>query len=238
MEKRITLVTGASQGIGRAACLALAEAGHHVIGLARSKNALESLDDEIRSKGGSMTLIPFDLKDAAAFEPLGHAIAHKFGRLDGLLGNAGLLGTIGPLQAGGERQFNEVVDVNLSANWRLIRVLDPLLRRSEAPRAVFVTSGVVPRPRAFWGPYQASKAGLEALVYAWADENEQTTLRVNLFDPGATRTQMRADAMPGEDPNILPTPGAVATHLVPMLEPEEVRNNVRVDVRELLNPKT
>ncbi|NQY15081.1 MAG: SDR family NAD(P)-dependent oxidoreductase [Henriciella sp.] len=232
MDKRITLVTGASQGLGRAACLALANAGHHVIGLARSKKALESLDDEIRALGGSMTLIPFDLKDAAAFEPLGQAIAEKFGRLDGLLGNAGLLGTIGPLQAGGERQFNEVVDVNLSANWRLIRVMDPLLRRSESPRAVFVTSGVVPRPRAFWGPYQASKAGLEALVYAWADENEQTALRVNLFDPGATRTQMRADAMPGEDPMTLPTAGTVAAHIVPLLEASETRNNARITARD------
>jgi len=235
MTKRITLVTGASQGIGRAACLALARSGHHVIGLARSKKALETLDDEIRSIGGAMTLIPFDLKDAAAFEPLGQAIAEKFGRLDGLLANAGLLGTIGPLQAGGERQFNDVIDVNLSANWRLIRVMDPLLRQSDTPRAVFMSSGVVPRPRAFWGPYQASKAGLEALVYAWADENEQTKLRVNLFDPGATRTQMRADAMPGEDPMTLPTPEAVAEHLIPLLEASETRNNARIDVRPLLN---
>lgn len=234
MDKRITLVTGASQGIGRAACLALAKAGHHVIGLARSKKALEALDDEIRAAGGSMTLIPFDLKDAAGYEPLGQAINEKFGRLDGLLGNAGLLGHIGPLQAGGERQFNETIDVNLSANWRLIRVMDPLLRRSEAPRAVFVTSGVVPRPRAFWGPYQASKAGLEALVYAWADENEQTALRVNLFDPGATRTQMRADAMPGEDPMTLPSAEAVAAHIVPLLEATEARTKARIDVRELL----
>ena len=234
MDKRITLVTGASQGIGRAASLALAKAGHHVIGLARSKKALETLDDEIRAAGGSMSLIPFDLKDAAAFEPLGHALAEKFGRLDGLLANAGLLGTIGPLQAGGERQFDEVIDVNLSANWRLIRVLDPLLRQSESPRALFVTSGVVPRPRAFWGPYQASKAGLEALVYAWADENAATSLRVNLFDPGATRTQMRADAMPGEDPMILPPPEDVAEHMVPLLGEDETRNNARIDVRELL----
>ncbi|MEL7110557.1 MAG: SDR family NAD(P)-dependent oxidoreductase [Pseudomonadota bacterium] len=234
MEKRITLVTGASQGIGRAACLALAKAGHHVIGLARSKKALECLDDEVRALGGSMTLIPFDLKDAAAFEPLGQAIAEKFGRLDGVLANAGLLGTIGPLQAGGERQFNEVIDVNLNANWRLIRIVDSLLRRSDSPRALFVTSGVVPRPRAFWGPYQASKAGLEALVYAWADENEQTSLRINLFDPGATRTQMRADAMPGEDPTTLPAPEDVAAHMVPLLEATESRNNVRVQVRDLL----
>ncbi|MEM7639801.1 MAG: SDR family NAD(P)-dependent oxidoreductase [Pseudomonadota bacterium] len=234
MEKRITLVTGASQGIGRAACLALAKAGHHVIGLARSKKALETLDDEVRAMGGSMTLIPFDLKDAVAFEPLGHAIAEKFGRLDGLLANAGLLGTIGPLQAGGVRQFDDVIDVNLNANWRLIRVLDPLLRQSDSPRALFVTSGVVPRPRAFWGPYQASKAGLEALVYAWADENAATSLRVNLFDPGATRTQMRADAMPGEDPMTLPPPEDVAAHMVPLLEAREARNNARIDVRELL----
>ena len=234
MEKRITLVTGASQGIGRAACLALAQAGHHVIGVARSKNALESLDDEIRALGGSMTLIPFDLKDSAAFEPLGHAIAEKFGRLDGLLGNAGLLGTLGPLQAGGERQFNEVIDVNLSANWRLIRVMDPLLRQSESPRALFVTSGVVPRPRAFWGPYQASKAGLEALIHAWADENEQTALRINLFDPGATRTDMRADAMPGEDPMTLPAPETVAVHMVPLLERGETRTKMRIDVKDLL----
>ncbi|MEP1143634.1 MAG: SDR family NAD(P)-dependent oxidoreductase [Henriciella sp.] len=234
MEKRITLVTGASQGIGRAATLALAKAGHHVIGLARSKKALETLDDEVRALGGSMTLIPFDLKDAAAFEPLGTAIAEKFGRIDGLLANAGVLGTIGPLQAGGERQFNEVMDVNLSANWRLIRVFDPLLRRSESPRALFVTSGVVPRPRAFWGPYQASKAGLESLAYAWGDENEQTALRVNLFDPGATRTDMRADAMPGEDPMTLPAPEDVAAHMVPLLEASETRNKARIDVRELL----
>ncbi|MHA7900002.1 MAG: SDR family NAD(P)-dependent oxidoreductase [Henriciella sp.] len=234
MNKRITLVTGASQGIGRAAALALAMAGHHVIGLARSKKALEQLDDEIRAAGGSMTLIPFDLKDAAAFEPLGIAIAEKFGRLDGLLANAGVLGTIGPLQAGGERQFNETIDVNLNANWRLIRVMDPLLRQSDSPRALFVTSGVVPRPRAFWGPYQASKAGLEALVYAWADENEKTSLRVNLFDPGATRTQMRADAMPGEDPMTLPAPEAVAAHMVPLLEANETRTNARIDVRDLL----
>ncbi|MBR9835738.1 MAG: SDR family NAD(P)-dependent oxidoreductase [Alphaproteobacteria bacterium] len=237
MDKRITLVTGASQGIGRATCLELAKAGHHVIALARSKKALENLDDDVRALGGSMSLIPFDLKDAAAFEPLGLALAEKFGRLDGLVGNAGLLGNIGPLQAGGERQFNETIDVNLSANWRLIRVMDPLLRRSDSPRAVFITSGVVPRPRAFWGPYQASKAGLEALVYAWADENEKTALRVNLFDPGAVRTKMRADAVPGEDPMTLPTPEAVAAHIVPLLEASETRNNARINVSDLMPSK-
>lgn len=234
MDKRITLVTGASQGIGRATCLALAKAGHHIIALARSTKALETLDDEVREAGGSMSLIPFDLKDSGAFEPLGLALAEKFGRIDGLVGNAGVLGNIGPLQAGGERQFDETIDVNLSANWRLIRVLDPLMRRSDNPRAVFITSGVVPRPRAFWGPYQASKAGLEALIIAWADENEKTTLRVNLFDPGAVRTSMRAEAVPGEDPMTLPTPEDVAAHIVPLLAPEETRTGARIDVKDLL----
>ncbi len=228
MDKRITLITGASRGIGRAAALALAEADHHIIALARSKKALENLDDEVKAKGGSITLIPFDMKDSAAFEPMGQALATRFGRLDGLLGNAGVLGQIGPLQACGERQFNETIDVNLNANWRLIRAMDPLLRNSSAPRAVFVTSSVARKPRAFWGAYQASKAGLEALVAAWAEENEKTSLKVNLFDPGATRTEMRADAAPGEDPMSLKTPAEVAREIVPMLQGGETRNGARV----------
>ncbi|MEM8616480.1 MAG: SDR family NAD(P)-dependent oxidoreductase [Pseudomonadota bacterium] len=233
MDKRITLITGASRGIGRAVAIELAGREHHIIALARSKKALESLDDEIMEAGGSGTLIPFDLKDSGAFTKVGQALATRFGRLDGLIGNAGILGHIGPVQAGGERQFNETIDVNLSANWRLIRAMDPLLRRSDSPRAAFVTSGVVPRPRAFWGPYQASKAGLEALIYAWADENEATSLRVNLFDPGATRTQMRADAMPGEDPMTLPVTEDVAPYLADLVEAEETRNGSRLVYREL-----
>lgn len=230
MKKRVTLITGASRGIGRAAAIELAGLGHHIVALARSKGALESLDDDIKANGGSCTLIPFDLKQASAFEPLGQALFDKFGRLDGLIGNAGVLGNIGPLQAGGERQYEDTIEVNLNANWRLIRVMDPLLRKSEAPRAVFVTSGVVPRPRAFWGPYQASKAGLEALIVAWAEENEQSPLNINLFDPGAVRTEMRADAMPGEDPMTLPSPAEIATQLAPLLTAEEGRHGQRVGV--------
>ncbi len=228
MNKRITLITGASQGIGRATAKCLAKAGHHVILVARSKKALELLDDEIHADGGSATLIPFDLTDAKSYDALGQALNEKFGRLDGLIGNAALLGQIGPLQACGERQFLETIDVNLTANWRLIRILDPLLRRSDSPRAVFLTSGVVPRPRAFWGAYQASKAGLEGLIAAWADENEKTSLRVNLFDPGATRTGMRADAMPGEDPATLKAPDAVTTMLLALVSPSETRNGARI----------
>ena len=228
MDKRITLVTGASRGIGQAAALELARRGHHVVATARSKLALEKLDDEIKALGGTATLVPMDLKDKTAFETLGQALATKFGRLDGLLGNAGVLGTLGPLQAIGPRSFEETIEVNLTANWRLIRAMAPLLQRSEAPRAVFISSGVVPRPRAFWGPYQASKMGLEGLAYAWADENENLPLRVNIFDPGATRTGMRAEAMPSEDPMSLPAPEEVVQQLVPLLEESETRTGERI----------
>ncbi|WP_018146938.1 SDR family NAD(P)-dependent oxidoreductase [Henriciella marina] len=231
MDKRITLITGASRGIGKAAALELAGRGHHIVATARSKLALEKLDDEIRSAGGSASLIPMDLKDKTAFETVGQALATKFGRIDGLLGNAGVLGTIGPLQAVGPRSFEETIEVNLTANWRLIRAMHPLLQRSESPRAVFVSSGVVPRPRAFWGPYQASKAGLEGLVMAWADENEKMALRVNLFDPGATRTGMRAEAMPSEDPMTLPTPEEVVKKLTPLLEESETRTAQRISFK-------
>jgi len=228
MDKRITLVTGASRGIGKAAALELARRGHHVVATARSKLALEKLDDEIKALGGTATLVPMDLKDKTAFETLGQALATKFGRLDGLLGNAGVLGTLGPLQAIGPRSFEETIEVNLTANWRLIRAMAPLLQRSQAPRAVFISSGVVPRPRAFWGPYQASKMGLEGLAYAWADENENLPLRVNIFDPGATRTGMRAEAMPSEDPMSLPAPEEVVQQLVPLLEESETRTGERI----------
>lgn len=230
-DERLTLVTGASRGIGRAAALALARRGDTVIALARSKGALESLDDEIRALGGKAVLVPMDLKDAKGIDALGGILNERFGRLDALLANAGILGTLGPLQTVRPRSFEETIEVNLTANWRLIRSLDPLLRFGRAPRAVFVTSGVVPRPRAFWGPYQAAKAGLEALVAAWADENEKTDLRINLFDPGATATGMRAEAMPGEDPATLPAPEAVAETLVALTAPGETRHGARIAFR-------
>ena len=221
--KRIVLVTGASRGIGYATAIELAKRGYHVIAVARSKKALERLDDTIRDHEGQATLVPLDLMDGNAVTQLANECHNRFGRLDALLGNAGVLGTLGPLQTVGIRSFVETIEVNLVANFRLIQAFDPLLRRSEAPRAVFVTSGVAARPRAYWGPYQASKMGLEGMVKAWADENENSKLKVNLFDPGATRTKMRAEAMPGEDPLSLPSPEAVALTLVPLLEANENR---------------
>ncbi len=230
-DARVVLVTGASRGIGRAAALRLARDGAHVVAAARSTKALESLDDEIRAADGAATLVPLDLRDYDAIDRLAAALLQRHGRLDGLLGNAGVLGTLGPLQTVSPSSFEETIAINLTANWRLIRAMDPLLRMSAAPRAVFVTSGVVPRPRAFWGPYQASKAGLEAMVRAWTEEADSSELRVNLFDPGATRTGMRAEAMPGEDPETLPTPERVADMLAPLLSDAETRHGERVTFR-------
>jgi len=230
---RLVLITGASRGIGRAAALQTAQNGDIPILIARSKAALELLDDEIRAAGGEAVLVPMDLKDAKGIETLGKIIGEKFGHLDGLIANAGVLGTMGPIETCGPRSFEETIEVNLTANYRLIRALAPWLHQSNAPRAVFVTSGVVPRPRAFWGPYQASKAGLESLVTAWVEECEKMALRINLYDPGAVRTEMRAEAMPGEDPMTLPTAENVAAELVKLVSADETRHGARVSFRDL-----
>lgn len=230
---RLILITGASRGIGRAAALQIAQKGDIPILIARSKAALESLDDEIRAAGGEAVLVPMDMKDAKGIETLGKIIGEKFGHLDGLIANAGVLGTMGPIETCGPRSFEETIEVNLTANYRLIRALAPWLHQSSTPRAVFVTSGVVPRPRAFWGPYQASKAALESLVTAWVEECENMALRINLYDPGAVRTEMRAEAMPGEDPMTLPPPQDVAVELVKLVNEGETRHGHRVSFREL-----
>ena len=229
MDRRIVLVTGASRGIGRAAALELAKAGNHVIATARSEKALTKLDDEIAaSTGHNATLIPLDLRDGAAVDRLASALLERFGRLDGLIGNAGVLGTLGPLENISPAAFQETLDVNFTANWRLIRAVHPLLRMSEAGRALFVTSGIVPRPRAFWGVYGATKAALETMIACYADEIENTPIRVNLFDPGVVRTEMRFKAMPGEDPLTLPTPAEVATTIPQYLSRECTLHGERI----------
>lgn len=230
---RLILVTGASRGIGRAAALALAKGGDLVIAVARSKLALEKLDDEIRALGSETLLVPMDLKDPKGIETLGRVIGERFGRLDGLVANAAILGTLGPVETCGPRSFDETIAANLTANFHLIRALAPWLHQAPAPRAVFVTSSVARRPQAFWGPYQASKAGLEALVLGWADETEKMALRVNLFDPGGTRTGMRAEAKPGEDPMTLPAPDEVAAELVKLVSEAENRHGDCVVYREI-----
>ena len=231
-DKRSILVTGASRGIGRAVALRLAEEGAHVIALARSKLALEEVGDKIMAAGGEATLVPLDLADHEGVLRLGEALLDRFGKLDGWVANAAILGTIGPLATVGPRSFEQTIDVNLTANWRLISALTPVLQNSESPRIVFVTSSVARKPRAFWGPYQAAKAGLEALALGWADETQALGFKINLFDPGGTRTGMRAEAMPGEDPLKLPTPETVAEKLTPLLSSEEQRSGALIRARD------
>jgi NAD(P)-dependent dehydrogenase (short-subunit alcohol dehydrogenase family) len=216
-DGRLALVTGASRGIGYATARALAREGAHVIALARTVGGLEELDDEIRESGGASTLVVADLKDFDGIDRLGASIYERWGKLDLVVGNAGVLGPISPLGHVEPKAWDEVIAVNLTANWRLIRSLDPLLRRSEAGRAVFVTSGAAVSRRAFWGPYSVSKAALEAMIATYARETEITNVKANLFNPGPIRTAMRARAMPGEDPDTLQTPDAVVPSILKLL---------------------
>ncbi|MBJ6126644.1 SDR family NAD(P)-dependent oxidoreductase [Microvirga splendida] len=219
LQNRVAVVTGASRGIGRAAALALAEAGAHVIALARTQGALESLDDEIRAKGGSATLVPVNLKDFEALDRLGAAIYERWGKLDILLGNAGQLGELAPIGHVDQPVWDEVMAVNVTANYRLIRSLDPLLRASDAGRAIFITSGAAHKHKAYWGVYAVSKAALEALARTYAAETVTTPVRVMLLNPGPLRTNMRRTAMPGEDPMTLKTPEDLAPHIVKLALP-------------------
>ena len=224
LEGRIALVTGASRGIGRAAALALADEGAHVIAVARTVGALEELDDAIQAKGGTTTLVPLDLKDSAGIDRMGAAIFDRWGKLDILLANAGILGILTPLTHLAPKVWDELMAVNLTSNWRLIRSLDQLLRLSDAGRALFVSSAAAVYNRPFWGGYAISKAALDALVKTYAAELTGTTVRVNLLYPGPTRTGMRAQAMPGEDPMSLPAPEELCPLIIEMLSPDYASN--------------
>ena len=219
LKDRIALVTGASRGIGKAAALALANAGAHVVAVARTPGALEALDDEIRAlTGQSATLVPMDLGEPDGLDQLGLAIHQRFGRLDILVHAAALLGSLTPVSHIEPKHWDRVVSVNLTGTFRLIRSVEPLLRASAHPRAIFLTTGRVARPKAFWGPYGVSKAGMEHLVRTWADELEQTKIRAVLLDPGPMRTRMRAEAMPGEDPSTLPDPSEIGPLIVELAQ--------------------
>jgi NAD(P)-dependent dehydrogenase (short-subunit alcohol dehydrogenase family) len=224
---RVALVTGASRGIGRATAIAFARSGAHVVAVARTQGALEDLDDEIRALRPDVdapaTLAPMDLRDYAAIDRLGEALYRRWGRLDAFVGNAGVLGVLSPLHHVDPKEWDDVVAVNVTANWRLIRSLDPLLRRSTAGRVAFITSGVASRAdlRAYWGLYATSKAALDALARTYAAETVNTSnIRVMLVNPGPLRTRMRAKAMPGEDPMTLRMPEDLAPKLVEICSPE------------------
>lgn len=231
LKNRIALVTGASRGIGRAVALAYAREGAHVIALARNAGALEELDDEIKQLGATATLLRLDLTQSDKIDALGPTILERFGQLDILVGNAGVLGPLSPLGHISERDWNEVLDVNLSANWRLIRTADPLLRQSDAGRAIFLTSGAAKNCRAYWGPYAVSKAALEALVKTYAAEVSDSSVRVNLIDPGTVATAMRAKAMPGEDPATLTKPEDLAETFVQLALPSCTDNGKVIQYR-------
>src|SRR6202171_6059415 len=220
LASRIALVTGASRGIGDATARALAKAGAHVVAVARAQCGLEELGDEIRNDGGTATLVPLDLTDFEGIARLGAALHERHGRLDILVGNAGVAGPSSPLGHIELKPWNEVMAVNVSANFQLIRCMEPLLKNSDAGRAVFVTSGAANLALAYLGPYAASKAALEALVRVWANETAATAVRVNLFSPGPIRTRMRATVFPGEDPLTLDTPEQAAEFIVPMCAPD------------------
>ncbi len=219
LSDRIAVVTGASRGIGYTLARELAAAGAHVVAVARTTGALEELDDEIRAAGGSATLVPLDITDGDGVDRLGGALYERFGKLDILVGNAGILGPISPLGHVGPKDWDKVMALNVTANWRLIRSFEPLLKLSDAGRAVFLTSGAARNIRAFWGPYAVSKAALEAMVATWAKELEITRVKVNLLNPGPLRTKMRAQAMPGEDADSLDRPIVLVPHLMEMLSP-------------------
>ncbi|ODR99567.1 oxidoreductase [Methyloceanibacter marginalis] len=221
LKDRIALITGASRGIGRATARLFAREGAHVLLLARTQKSLEAVDDEIKAEGGKASLIPLDLADGKTIDALGPSLYERFGRLDIFIGNAGILGGLRPLTHISSKTWERVLAVNLTANWRLIRTLDPLLRRSDAGRVVFVTSSrAASRGRAYWAPYSVSKAALEALAKTYANETADSTIKVNLVDPGATATAMRAEAYPGEDQETLQTPDEVAKVILGLSLPE------------------
>ena len=229
---KVALITGASRGIGAAVAERFAREGAHVVLAARTVGGLEEVDDKVRAAGGSATLVPFDLHDFVKIDELAARILDRWGRLDILVGNAAEFGVFSPLGHIDPATWSEVIDLNLTANWRLIRAMDPLLRAAPAGRAIFVTSGVAHGVHPYWGPYAISKAGLEMLVKIYAGETTKTRVRANLIDPGIVRTRLRARAFPGEDPARQPPPESVSDAFLALALPGCSRNGEILDVRD------
>jgi NAD(P)-dependent dehydrogenase (short-subunit alcohol dehydrogenase family) len=231
LTDRIALVTGASRGIGAALALQLAEAGAHVVAVARTVGGLEELDDKIKGAGGSATLVPLDMKDMDGIARLALALHERYGRLDVMVGNAGVLGPLSPLGHVEPKDWDNLLAVNITANWQLIRTMDPLLKAAPAGRAVFISSALSWLGRAYTGPYAASKAALNALVQTYAAETATTKVKVNAFNPGPTRTRMYASGWPGVDPQTLPPPEDVAKTIVPLCLAECAESGKLYDFR-------
>ena len=231
LADRIVLITGASRGIGYFAAIEAAKRGAHVIAVARTVGGLEEVDDEIQALGGSTTLVPLDVTDGEAIDRMGGAIFERWGKLDGLIANAALLGVISPVGHIDPKEVDKVLTVNVASNFRLVRSLDPLLKRSDAGRAVFVSSSSAESAKPFWGLYAATKAAVNAMAKSYAGENANSPLNANVFYPGAVRTGMRAKAVPGEDPQSIPHPRDIVPSLVDMVSPSNDKNGEIFDVR-------
>ena len=235
LSGRLILITGATRGLGRAVAIAAAAAGAEIIITGRTIGALEEVDDEIKASGSSATIVELDMKDTAAMPRLAAAIAERWGRLDGFVANAAMLAALTPIGHLTPEAWDESVAVNLTGQWHMIRAFDPLLRAAPAGRAVLVTSGAAIGSRPFWGPYAATKAGLEALGRSWAGESEQTNLRINMINPGGTATKMRASAFPGEDPATLPQPEDIAPAFLMLLADDCPHHGELLEARKMVS---
>ena len=235
LSGKIALVTGATRGIGAAVAERLAREGAHLVLTGRTVGGLEETDDRVRAAGGSATLVAFDLREFIKIDELAAALYERYGRLDILIGNAAEFGTFSPLGHIDPALWGEVVDLNLTANWRLIRAMDPLLRAAEHGRAVFVTTALAREALPYYGPYAVSKAGLEAMVRIYAGEVARTSVRVNLLDPGIVRTRLRARIFPGENPANLASPQTIADAFLPLVLEECSRHGEIVAAADLLH---
>ncbi|AVX04977.1 3-oxoacyl-[acyl-carrier-protein] reductase [Maritalea myrionectae] len=231
LADRVVLITGASRGIGYFSAIEAAKRGAHVIAIARTVGGLEDLDDEIQAAGGSATLVPLDLLDGDAIDRMGGAIFERWGKLDGLMANAGMLGSISPISHLAPKEVDKVFKLNVTANFRLIRSLEPLLKQSDAGRVLFVSSSSAYSCKPYWGLYAASKAALNAMAKSYAGENANTKLNINVINPGPTRTQMRAKAVPGEDPETIPHPREVAPKFIDLISPDYTENGQYIDLK-------
>ena len=233
IKNRIALITGATRGIGKEIAILLAKNKIHVIILGRTLSALDDLSDKINEFGGSSTCIQFDLNDLSEISKISQEVKQRWGKLDLLISNAAYLHNLTPLSHLSEKDWQISLNTNLSSNWLLIKYFENLLLESKFGKAIFLTSGASQGHRPFWGAYAITKAGLDSMVRAWSSEMKETNLSINLYDPGATKTQMRARAYPGEDPKFLKDPDVIAKDILKICNKNFVKNGERLEFNKV-----